>query len=329
MSSVIYWWVYSQPLQRLVDCCIKKTDGIRGHGDQSCKSRPWTHHRISHETTADRSSFGACLPTCGVGSEDQESVWGIGLNILSDIQLLLNIPWTVWTKTVRPVRLVSSTLILGAERNSYISWYGKENGPLLIWLSSIDAHVAPGEDCCITNTAQDFLEAPCYTLIILNISLWENPRPNNQTILSTITDRMAWLPPWFEILICIQRRLQLNMIRQKCTTLPLRQLGESAFLRKKADRDRTTVIVDHKKFVRGSREVFKILLRAYFDTDTDFHQMWGKKVALVGWFHSNGWQCMHLKMCKMSTAINTSWTALYQHWTHILTHYMFKSGKSL
>ena len=24
VSSIIYWWVYSQPLQRLVDCCIKK-----------------------------------------------------------------------------------------------------------------------------------------------------------------------------------------------------------------------------------------------------------------------------------------------------------------
>ena len=35
---------------------------------------------------------GACVPTCGGGGGDgQKSVWGIALDFLSDIQLLLNI----------------------------------------------------------------------------------------------------------------------------------------------------------------------------------------------------------------------------------------------
>ena len=45
---------------------------------------------ITHDTDADGSSFGACVPTCGGVGNDQESVWGICLGVLTNIQLLLD-----------------------------------------------------------------------------------------------------------------------------------------------------------------------------------------------------------------------------------------------
>ena len=78
-------------VEKLVDRCIQKLYGIREHYNQSGTGRPWTHNWISHEASADDSSFGACLPTCGGGSDNQESVWGSGLDVLRDIQLLLHV----------------------------------------------------------------------------------------------------------------------------------------------------------------------------------------------------------------------------------------------
>ena len=44
-----------------------------------------------HETSADGSSFGTCVPICGVGVDDHESVWVIWLDVLSDTQQLPNV----------------------------------------------------------------------------------------------------------------------------------------------------------------------------------------------------------------------------------------------
>ena len=77
-------------VERLVDCCIQETDGIRRHDDQSGRDRSWTHHRMSDESSADGPSLGACLPTCVSGINDVESVWGISLDVVYYIQPLLN-----------------------------------------------------------------------------------------------------------------------------------------------------------------------------------------------------------------------------------------------
>ena len=76
---------------RLVDCCIQETEGIRRHDDQSGNGWPWIYKWISDEASADGSNFGACLLKCIGESDDDDSVWGIGLDVLSDIQLLLNV----------------------------------------------------------------------------------------------------------------------------------------------------------------------------------------------------------------------------------------------
>ena len=55
-------------------------NGIRGHGGQSGKGRPWAHG----------SSLGACVPICSGGSDDQEPIWGLVLYVFSEMQLTLN-----------------------------------------------------------------------------------------------------------------------------------------------------------------------------------------------------------------------------------------------
>ena len=61
-----------------------------GHARYSCRGWLWTHQKIAHETSAEGPNCGACVPTYGGSSDGQESVWGIVLNVLGDIQLLLN-----------------------------------------------------------------------------------------------------------------------------------------------------------------------------------------------------------------------------------------------
>ena len=69
--------VYRRVVQRLGDCCMQETDWIRENIKHSGRRLTWTHHRISHESNANGSSFEACLLTFGGGSDNQESVWGI------------------------------------------------------------------------------------------------------------------------------------------------------------------------------------------------------------------------------------------------------------
>ena len=54
--------------------------------------------------------------------------------------------WTLRTKTCRPIRLVSSTPILDADKNLFplIIWRRGRSPLLLMWSPSIGAHVAPG-----------------------------------------------------------------------------------------------------------------------------------------------------------------------------------------
>ena len=49
--------VFRHVVERLEDCCIQEIDGILSNDDQTGRGWPWTHHRISHETSADGSSF--------------------------------------------------------------------------------------------------------------------------------------------------------------------------------------------------------------------------------------------------------------------------------
>ena len=62
-----------------------------GHAHYSRSVWLWINQQVAHEISAAVYSSGACVPTCDGGYDDQCSIWGISLNILSDIQLLLDI----------------------------------------------------------------------------------------------------------------------------------------------------------------------------------------------------------------------------------------------
>ena len=56
-------WVcpnFRRVVERLVDCRIQETGGIRGHGELIGRGWIWTHHWRSHETSADGSCSTAC-----------------------------------------------------------------------------------------------------------------------------------------------------------------------------------------------------------------------------------------------------------------------------
>ena len=96
---------------------------------------PWTHHLIL-QTNTDGSSFGACPPKCGGGSDDQESVWGIGQDFLSDIRLLI-------ATMLCSVRLISVILILDAERKLFHLEIQRKAESSLDVMFSMITHVAP------------------------------------------------------------------------------------------------------------------------------------------------------------------------------------------
>ena len=95
-------------------------DGKFGHGHYSCRGWLWTPQQISHETNADGSSPVACVPTCGGNGNDQKLVWGICLDVFSDIQLLSTCLTLGEKITWHSIRLVSPTLSVYAERNLFL-----------------------------------------------------------------------------------------------------------------------------------------------------------------------------------------------------------------
>ena len=61
---------------------------------------------------------------------------------------------------------------------------------------------------------------------------------------------------WFELVICMQRRLTDECDLEQCSTLLLRQLDKSTLPRNKADWGWTKVIVDHKTLSEGRERSF-------------------------------------------------------------------------
>ena len=144
----------------------------------------------SHEISADCNHFGACLPTCGGSNDDQELAWGTGRNVLSNIQLLLNVfgpcgkdrassppdqihPDTgPWEKTLSPHATDKGTVffyVIAINRHSHIPWVRLVPSP---------------------PRRRTIQMAPCYTQLILYISFGESPRPHDRAIFSIIISRI-------------------------------------------------------------------------------------------------------------------------------------------
>ena len=75
---------------------------------------------IIHSLSTTRQNIRARpLQFSGLTLDDQESVWSICLDVLGDIQLLLNVFWTTWAETQRPLRLIRPILIPDTARNLF------------------------------------------------------------------------------------------------------------------------------------------------------------------------------------------------------------------
>ena len=60
--------------------------------------------------------------------------------------------------------------------------------------------------------------------------------------------------------------------------------------RKKADRDRTNMMVDHNALSNGRERPFEYWEGAYIDIGIGFYLLWGKIITLVVWLHTIGRQ---------------------------------------
>ena len=132
---------------------------------------------------------------------------------------------------------------------------------------------------------------PFDTPVILDTSLWESPWPENRTIQAGYW--LAWLPLWFEMVICTQRRLTAEPNVININASPCLQMDQSVLRGKKVEWGRIKVMVDHKSLSDGREMSFDYWQGPYIDNDKDVHQLLCKTmVALVGRFHSLGGQWM-------------------------------------
>ena len=159
-------------------------------------------------TSADGSSSGVCVLTCS-DAGGEESVKSIDLDALSKIKLLLNIFGPCRKKTWRLVRLIISTLFLGADR-----WYGEVRGLKLMWVSSIKAYIASGQDCC-SHKHGDFLDGTLWHCNNSGHLPRREPKtlaPNN--MLNNCRQDIGWNDYHFGLarLFAYNDGLQLNMI---------------------------------------------------------------------------------------------------------------------
>ena len=244
------------------------------------------HQQIANETSANGSSSDACVPTC------------------SDIQLLLNI-FRPSRQRHRVCTSSSNQLILiwGAEsklfcfmilRSAYVYFdviifnrcpCGPSVRLLLSWIGLLDATMWH------SNKSRHL---PLKKPKTWEKNIFRNYRPDTGTF-------VTWLPFWFEMTICKQRRLTTVCDDYKCAMVLFFggvggggerwvNSGKSRLPRRKnADQDWTKLIVDHRHLdLEGSFEYIK---EHYNYLSKNFHQLWGKTVALVRWIHTIGEQC--------------------------------------
>ena len=119
-----------------------------------------------------------------------------------------------------------------------------------------------------SRTRHRAFDMACDTPIILDFSLGESSRRENHTTFSRITVRIiiGMLPIRFEMIICTQRRLTIECDQHKCATLHLGPFGKISTF-KKADRDWTKVIVDHKALSEGHETFFRYCQETFIDVD--------------------------------------------------------------
>ena len=157
--------------------------------------------------------------------------------------------------------------------------------------------------------------AHCDTPVILDISLRERQNLRSEQYFPWLQSGYWWHNCQFGLdgklhTATAGSWMWSTQIRQTA----LGQLGKSALPRKKADRHRTKVMIDHKSLSEGLKRSLKYCQRPYIDIDIAFHQLWGKTVTLVGWFHSIGSISKPVKIpvdCSYESNSNWQWRKQY------------------
>ena len=148
----------------------------------------------------------------------------------------------------------------------------------MIWSSPIDGHVASGS----RNRA--FEMTHCDTPVILDISLWEYPRPDNRMIITMIT---GWiLVGMVTTLVWHGNLCTATAHSWMCSA----QIGRATFgvVGELNTPEKRLIRTGQKcwsteNFMRGSGEVLYIV-----EISIDFHQLWGETDARVWWFQRVG-----------------------------------------
>ena len=96
---------------------FQQYDEKLGHAHCGCRGWLWTHQQIAQETSAERSCFGACVPTCGRGDGGRVSLEHQS-GCLERYPAATKRPWTILTTTGRPVRLIISPWFWKLTENS-------------------------------------------------------------------------------------------------------------------------------------------------------------------------------------------------------------------
>ena len=134
----------------------------------------WAYLQIVHEANADGSSSGACVPTCSGGGDSQEWVCGIGLDNLSDFQLLLNIFIPYGQR--HGVQLFGSTPLWSwmLRGNSSAAWYGEGTRSFCVTVFN-EYPRSPWLRLLLLRTQhRTFKTATCDTPVILDNCPWES-----------------------------------------------------------------------------------------------------------------------------------------------------------
>ena len=185
-----------------------------------------------------------------------------------------------WTSLDRrPIRLIRSTLILDAKRNTF---------PFIIRRkarSSLDVDVlnrcprSPWVRLLISWTLHRTFEmAPCDTPVILEISLWESPWPENRTITSIITGRisvsMHAILVWCGNLHTATVFSWMGLTQMRHTALEA--IGKSAPPWKRPT-GTARVLVDHGTLSKGRESSYIYSQWTSIKINIDFHQLWDKQ----------------------------------------------------
>ena len=145
--------------------------------------------------------------------------------------------------------------------------------------------------------------APCDTPLVLDISLWESPRPERLTLFSIIT---GWVVVDMTSVMFSDSNLHTAMAHSWMWSTQMRCTAFGAICEiSTLEKECWPGLDGHKWWPtiklcqRVARSFLNICQGLCIDFDIYFRKLWGKTVELEGWFHTIGKQritALYLKL---------------------------------